>query len=101
MRPEERPVDTDLSVERVDLPDDVAVGEPFQFTVWVRSDERTESPFVLERGGVKLSSGKRVFEKGLNRLVFRDVLEEGGVAQYTVRVDGARDRVPENCTLYV
>lgn len=91
-----RPQTADLSVERLDLPQEVEAGEPFQFSVWVRADRRVESEFVLERGARQLSSGRRVFEPGLNRLTFRDVLDRPGVAQYEVRLDAGGDRVPEN-----
>ncbi len=91
-----RPSLPDLSIERIDLPGEVAVGEPFQFHVWVRSDRRVETEFSLQRGTRTLSSGRRVFEAGLSRLVFRDVLERTGVAEYAVSVAGDADRVPEN-----
>lgn len=91
-----RPERADLSIERVELPEEVAVGEPFQFSVWVRADARVESEFTLNRGGRTLSSGRRVFEQGLNRLVFRDRLEHSGTARYDVALAADDDRVPEN-----
>ncbi len=102
VRPFARPGTADLAVERIELPQEVAAGEPFQFTVWVRSDRRVETEFVMERGATRLSSGTRTFQPGLNRLVFRDVVDRAGVADYTARVapaggtDGLVDRVPEN-----
>lgn len=86
----------DLSIERIDLPENASVLEPFQFSVWVRSDRRIESDFTLERRGKLLSSGRRVFEAGLNRIVLRDVLDDAGIADYRVKVDAGADRVPEN-----
>ncbi len=91
-----RPVQSDLSIERIELPEEVAIGEPFQFAAWIRADTRGESEFTLTRGGVVLSSGRRVFEQGLNRVVFRDVLERAGTAQYDVKLGTADDRIPEN-----
>jgi uncharacterized membrane protein len=91
-----RPARADLSIERIELPEEVAVGEPFQFSVWVRADARVESEFKLTRGGQTLSSGRRVFEQGLNRLVFRDVLTRNGTARYDVALAADDDRVPEN-----
>jgi len=91
-----RPAVADLSVERVDLPGQVAVGEPFQFNVWVRSDRRVESEFTLVRGDHTLSSGQRVFEVGLNRLVFRDKLDHAGISEYHVELSADGDRIPEN-----
>jgi len=95
--PLSRPPVADASIERLDLPERVAAGEPFQFAVWVRADERTEASFALERGdGETLSSGRRRLEPGLNRLLFRDVATAGGIASYRARVETAADRVPEN-----
>ncbi len=91
-----RPPIADLSVDDVELPEEVAVGEPFQFAVWVRSERRVEADFVLERRGVELARGRRVFEPGVNRLVFRDVLGADGVADYRVRLSSEDDRRPEN-----
>ncbi|MBL8695966.1 MAG: VWA domain-containing protein [Planctomycetes bacterium] len=86
----------DLSVERLDLPEAIAAGEPFQFTVWVRADARTETSFELSRRGKVISSGKRVFEPGMNRLVFRDLVEDAGIADYRVHLGTDDDRIPEN-----
>lgn len=91
-----RPADPDLAVERVDLPDAAATGEPFQFVVWVRSDVKREAEYQLERDGKSLTSGKRVFEEGLNRLVFRDSVDRAGVSKYIVKLSENADPVPEN-----
>ncbi|MEZ5976944.1 MAG: VWA domain-containing protein [Planctomycetota bacterium] len=87
---------SDLAVERIDLPETVGEGEPFQFSVWVRAARPVRTEFRLVRAGRTLSSGEREFEAGLNRLVFRDVLEEGGVAEYAVDVASPDDTTPEN-----
>lgn len=86
----------DLSVQRIDLPDEVAAREPFQFSVWVRSDRRVEADFVLKRNGEPLARGHRVFEAGVDRIALRDVLDAPGVAQYELELTAADDRVPEN-----
>lgn len=86
----------DLAVERIDLPDEVAAREPFQFSVWVRSDRRVEADFVLKRNGESIARGHRVFESGVNRIALRDVLDAAGVAQYEVELTADGDRVPEN-----
>ncbi len=90
----------DLAVERIELPEQVQVGQPFQFAVWVRATAAAEREFTLRRGDRVLSSGVRQFQPGLNRLVFRDVLVDPGVAAYEVQTVGTsagqRDRFPEN-----
>jgi len=95
-RPVSRPDVADVSVDRIDAPQEVGPGEPFQFSAWVRSDRRIEAEFVLERAGSVLTRGRRVFEPGMNRIVLRDVLGESGVADYRLVLRAPEDRVPEN-----
>lgn len=96
VRPSERRSTVDLSVDRIELPEAVGEGEPYQFSVWVRASRAVTSQFKLTRGDVVLSTGERLFEPGLNRLVFRDVLERGGVAEYSVELEAQGDATPEN-----
>jgi uncharacterized membrane protein len=102
-----RPSVSDVSVERIALPGEIAAGEPFQFDVWVRSDRKVERELVLARDGLVLARGKRVIEPGLQRFTFRDIVGAGGVAQYDVTLvapgdpgaatdSSSVDRVPEN-----
>jgi len=91
-----RPGIGDLAVQRLDLPEEIAAREPFQFTVWVRSERRVEADFTITRQDTLISRGRRVFEPGVNRIALRDVLDEAGVARYEVRIDAPDDRVLEN-----
>jgi len=102
-----RPDISDVSVERVAVPGEVAAGEPFQFDVWVRADRKTERELVLLRDGRVLARGVRSLAPGLQRFTFRDVIAAGGVAELEVRLEAAGlgasgetnaelDRVPEN-----
>lgn len=96
VRPYTRELESDLAVERIDLPEVAASGEPFQFSAWVRSDRRVEARYELIRDGEVLTGDTRTFEPGLNRLLFRDVVDASGVARYGLHVLGVEDRVPEN-----
>ncbi|HUR29450.1 MAG TPA: VWA domain-containing protein [Planctomycetota bacterium] len=86
----------DVSVERVELPDEVSAGEPFQFSAWVRASARVEADFELERDGVVLSRGRRELAPGLNRLLFRDRAGKAGIARYHLRLAAEGDRTREN-----
>ncbi|MEO6710818.1 MAG: VWA domain-containing protein [Planctomycetota bacterium] len=96
IRPIARDGSLDVSVERLELPDEVAAGEPFQFSAWVRASSRVEAEFELERDGVVLSKGRRELEPGLNRLLFRDRTARAGIAQYHLRIHADGDRTREN-----
>lgn len=96
VRTETRPDRADVAVERIELPDEVGAGEPFQFVAWVRADRRVEASFELTRDGRPLASGARVFEAGLNRILLRDVAGDAGVASYRLALANPSDRVPEN-----
>lgn len=97
-----RPAVSDVSLERVALPGEIAAGEPFQFDVWVRADRRVEREFALTRDGTELLRVRRTIEPGLQRFTLRDVVGAAGVATYDVALlpsdDPAadEDRVPEN-----
>lgn len=95
-RPVTRADVADLSVDRIDAPEEVGPGEPFQFSAWVRADARVEAEYALERGGRVISRGRRTFEPGMNRIVLRDALADAGVADYRLVLHGPEDRTPEN-----
>lgn len=86
----------DLAVESLELPEQVAIGEPFQFSAWVFSPTRSEREVVLLRGGQVVQRRTHAFQPGRNRLVFRDLPPEQGVADFEVRVGFDGDAVPEN-----
>jgi len=94
--PVARPGGADVAVERLELPEAVGTGEPFQFHAWVRADEEREVELVLERDGRELARGKRTLVRGANRLSFRDALAAPGTASYRLRLLGLGDRLPEN-----
>ncbi|MFT7485044.1 MAG: putative membrane protein/Mg-chelatase subunit ChlD [Candidatus Paceibacteria bacterium] len=86
----------DLAVDRLDVPQIIAAGEPFQFSAWVHSDARFEARYELERDGEVISRGERSFGAGKNRVLFRDVVERTGVARYRLNILGVTDRIAEN-----
>ena len=96
VRSAERPKGEDLSVVQLDLPDRVHVGEVFLFTAWVQADRAGTFPYTLSRDGQVLASGERRLDVGMNRVQFRDRLDDAGVGSYTLTFDGFDDVVPDN-----
>lgn len=94
--PVRRPGALDLAVEEIAVPAEVAEGEPFPVTIWVRSDRDLEAPVTVHRDGKEIASGTRQLRRGLNAIRLRDRLQVAGVHRYDVVVAGAEDRVPEN-----
>ena len=94
--PVERPGVVDLAVEEIALPGEVAVGEPFRFSAWIRSERAGEVPFRLVRDGQVIAEGRHALRPGVNRIVFEDRLVDAGVHRYDVEIADNDDRVPEN-----
>ena len=88
----------DAAVESVLLPETVAPREPFQFSVWVYADKETSGEVTVFRDETQISRVQRELHSGMNRLLFRDILEEGGTRNYTVRLTVADDPILENNT---
>ncbi len=96
--PLRRPGVFDVAVEEVAVPGEVAAGEPYQVSVWVRADRPAEAPFTVLRDGKMIAQGRRSFRRGLNRIRFRDRLLETGLHRYEVRLALEGDRMQENNT---
>lgn len=90
----------DTAVERFALPATVYVGEPFQFEAWISADQDEQRSVQLKRDGRVISSATRDLVRGANRLLFRDLIPQGGVASYTLEalpLPGApNDARPQN-----
>jgi Mg-chelatase subunit ChlD len=80
------------------LPDTVAPREPFQYSVWVHADRDVDGKVAVYRDGEPIAADaeERRFAIGMNRLLFRDLLEEGGLHRYEVRLTVDGDPVEEN-----
>jgi uncharacterized membrane protein len=86
----------DVSIESVLLPDVVVPREPFQYTVWIHSDRQTTGTVTVRRGDRTIATQTRELGVGMNRLLFRDLLDEGGSHAYSVDLAVDDDPVPEN-----
>lgn len=88
----------DIAVDSLTLPETVAPREPFQYTVWVYANREGAGKVTVLRDGEPIAQDKedRHFAVGMNRLLFRDLLEDGGLHSYDVRVEVADDPLLEN-----
>jgi Mg-chelatase subunit ChlD len=93
-----RPRIGDVAVDSLELPETVAPREPFQYTVRVHSDRTTGGRVSVFRDGEAIAGDQqdRQFLPGMNQLLFRDLLEEGGLHRYEIRLEVADDPLPEN-----
>lgn len=86
----------DVSVDSLDLPESVGLGERFQFGAWVRSDRVVDVGWRLLRGEEVIASGTKELRRGLNQMVFRDIARSVGTARYRLALDAPADTIPEN-----
>ncbi len=88
----------DVAVQSIQLPESVAPREPFQFSVDVFADREAQAQVRILRGKTVIARRDEKLASGRNRLLFRDVLEEGGTQEYRVEVDVPGDPLTENNT---
>ncbi|MGH7980873.1 MAG: VWA domain-containing protein, partial [Limisphaerales bacterium] len=94
-----RPQVDDTAIESFNAPQSVLPGEAFLVSAWVSSPVDQQITYQLRRNGEIISSGQKLAPQGLSRLMFRDRASTGGVNEYTLTVQGARnDPIPENNT---
>lgn len=86
----------DVAVEAVLLPEVVAPREPFQFTTVIYADKAAEGKVTVTREGRVIASQTRQFSHGSNQILFRDLLESGGLHAYDVKLEVAGDPLSEN-----
>jgi Mg-chelatase subunit ChlD len=94
--PLRRAAGSDIAVEELSVPGEVALGEPLRIVGWVRADRELTVPFHLLRDGAVIQSGQVALRTGPNRLSFRDLLAEAGVHRYELALEVEGDRVREN-----
>ncbi|QDT16225.1 VWA domain-containing protein [Alienimonas californiensis] len=80
----------EVAVSEVVVPAQVARGEPFFMEVAVDSNHADEVTVEVFRGPLKVVSEKQKLEPGENRFQFRQTVERDRLAEYTVRISGAK-----------
>lgn len=86
----------DIAIESVLMPESVVPREPFQFSVWVYADQAGAGVVKIERQGELIAERKQDFVRGMNQVLFRDLLEESGFFNYSVELEIKDDPVAEN-----
>jgi len=86
----------DIAVESLQVPDVVAAREPFQYSVNIQADRAADATVTIYRDGKPVSKATRSLTIGRNRLLFRDILEQGGLTNYEARVEVTGDPLTEN-----
>ena len=90
----------DTGIERLELPDEVDVGEPFFVTAWVTSDRAAERTLRLSRGDEEIARRTVALPRGRSRVRFPARATRAGISAYRVDIlgIGEDDRLPENDT---
>ena len=88
----------DVAIEYVLLPETVAPREPFQYSVWIHAGREVSGTVHVSRDGREIARREADFNTGMNRLLFRDLLEDGGLHSYSVELKLDDDPLPENNT---
>lgn len=88
----------DVAIESVLLPETVAPREPFQYSVWIHAGREVSGAVQVSRNGREIARREADFNTGMNRLLFRDLLEDGGLHSYSVELKLDDDPLPENNT---
>ena len=86
----------DVAVEAVLLPEVVTPREPFQFSAVIFADKEADGTVTVSREGRTIATQSRHFSHGSNQILFRDLLESGGLHSYEVKLEVANDPLPEN-----
>ena len=86
----------DIAVESVLLPETVSPREPFQYSVWIYADQQKEGTLKVHRDSREIVSKEVTFQSGMNRYVFRDLLESAGIHHYDVHLELEDDPLAEN-----
>jgi len=86
----------DVAVESVHLPEAVSPREPFQFAVDIFADGDRRGTVRVLRDGELIATQDSNLLSGTNRLLFRDLLDGGGLYSYSVELDVLGDPLAEN-----
>ncbi|HVV02490.1 MAG TPA: VWA domain-containing protein [Verrucomicrobiae bacterium] len=87
---------TDVYLERLDLPSNVAKGQTFQVKAFVHADKAGPGTVRLYRNEQYIGEKAVQLDAGKNLLEFSQTLPDAGFYTYDLRLDAAFDAVPQN-----
>lgn len=88
--------DPEVQVSEVEVPAQVAQGEPFYVDVVIDSNHDDKATLEIFRGPHKIISEERDLKKGDNRFRFRQTIERERLAELTVRISPGEDTLLDN-----
>lgn len=86
----------DAAIEMIELPSTVLPGEPFQFSVFVQSDDYRSVVVEVVRNDLRIALQPSQLRPGRNRLIFRDRLKDDGLTRYEAGFVDLDDSFVEN-----
>jgi uncharacterized membrane protein/Mg-chelatase subunit ChlD len=86
----------DVAVQRVSMPANVKLGQPFEVKIFVEADGAREGAVRLYVNEALRGEQTILLENGKNLLTLPQTLGQPGFHQYEVRVEAAGDGVPRN-----
>ncbi|MEF8787760.1 MAG: VWA domain-containing protein, partial [Planctomycetota bacterium] len=87
----------DVAISRVELPERVRAGEPFQLMFEVQAPSATEATLSVESASSRRKSEVSL-QQGTNRFTLRTAARRPGLVRRTIRVAVSGDERPENNT---
>ena len=85
----------DAAITRIETPERVPAGQPFEMLVEAHSPGEQEATLRVDRAG-RTTSQQVSLQPGPNRFIVRDIARRPGLALRTVSVTVPGDAVPEN-----
>ena len=86
----------DVSVQKLGLPSRVKKGQTFDARIFVQADEAQTAKVRLYRNEQSLGEQKVELTPGKNLFTFPQTLPEAGFYSYSIQIEAAGDRVPQN-----
>lgn len=88
--------DPEVQVSAVNVPAQVAQGEPFHVEVVIDANHDDTAQIEVYRGPHKIIAESKTITKGENRFRFRQSVDRDRLAEFSVRISGVTDTLLDN-----